>query len=563
MAKDGYWLPYVDAMPESYWNVIPDGDARNFFLCESETGLAAKALRDGKTTVAIWESRNPYNSYKRIRADYDASGMKCLGDITAVDLALLPEEASGSLRKFFKGYVLTDYDNNPESMTVAVVASHVYNALIVDVKLQPAFEAAGYDMLYDATGKTTEDSWREFKDKCNNSALIFEHVTKAELSNIAIANDLFEMNINKKFATREGGNNMELFEEVLAWLAPNAPCYGADAGNDEGEMDEVISRYGCHWVPFDWGYNTTMTSFKYEDRQEGIKYTPLDPVTIDYSKDKRFVSYYMSDGDNCQWLMQTFDDNWYMDPFVSKTKCSFGMAVGNLSMISPVQAKHLLDTKDPSSSIFERGSYYFLDQLGEYKDRDAILKQMAEAQAAQMKRSGVVLLGTVTRGKVDTEEAMKGYQALVDANDDMVGIIAIAYSPYADSKQEILWVTNKKGIDIPVIMTTYCIWNKKDYNDPDEGTPAYIAHKMLSDQKKYNAICIHCWSRFTDIGDSDDELAENLYPGKDAPQVGRVECADLCTRRLDDNYETCSLEELFWRVRMEYRPEQTKALLKL
>ncbi len=558
---DGNWLPCVGTMPSAYWNIVGSDGIDDYMLSESLIGLSALAIEDGVNDVMVWSQESKQTGYVNSINEIKQSGVKCLGDVGVEELALLPADMPGSLRNIYDGYVLIDIEHNPESVSVGAVASHVFRGLIVDIKKKDLFDQAGIEMLYDATQQTVADSWHEFKDKCRNTGLIFNHVGVFLLKNMVIANRWFCININTVYGDPTAPRNWDLFCEVLNWLEPNSPCYGADAGSDEGDLDEIISLYGNHWVPFDWGHNTVMTSLCYKENQGDLKYQPLDPKTIDFSLDKNFISYYMSDGDNCQWLMHSFYDKYYSDPFIDKTKCSFGMACGNLSMISPAQMRFLLEKKRPQSSIFERGSYYFIDKLGQYKDRQAILKQMAEAQAAQMKRNNVVLLGTVTRDKVDSPEAMEGYQAMVDANDNLLGIIAIAYSPYADSDQEIMWVTNKKGIDIPIVMTTYSIWNCQTENHLDEGSPTYIAHKMKRDGKKYNAICIHCWSWFGDTGDSEDELAE--FDTKTYPRVSKVECADMCTRRLPDTYTTCNLEELFWRIRMEYRPEQTKAILGL
>ena len=35
-----------------------------------------------------------------------------------------------------------------------------------------AIKDAGYELKYDARAKSTEDAWREFRDKCSNKALV-------------------------------------------------------------------------------------------------------------------------------------------------------------------------------------------------------------------------------------------------------------------------------------------------------------------------------------------------------------------------------------------------------
>ena len=51
-------------------------------------------------------------------------------------------------------------------------------------------------------------------------------VHTGELADFAIANNLFVINLNKEYNTPSGGQNTDLFKEVLAWLKPNSPVYG-------------------------------------------------------------------------------------------------------------------------------------------------------------------------------------------------------------------------------------------------------------------------------------------------------------------------------------------------
>ena len=121
-----------------------------------------------------------------------------------------------------------------------------------------------------------------------------------------------------------------------------------------------------------------------------------------------------------------------------------------------------------------------------------------------------------------------------------------------------MWFTNKAGYDIPVVTVSYSIWNFGSYNPARDGTPTYIAHKLNAKKDSpFSAVIVHAWSAFADTGDSNDELAENS--GTDARGAS---AAYMCNRRLDSDYEAVSMQELIWRIRMKYRPEQTKEFLK-
>ena len=70
-------------------------------------------------------------------------------------------------------------------------------------------------------------------------------------------------------------------------------------------------------------------------------------------------------------------------------------------------------------------------------------------------------------------------------------------------------------------------------------------------------MSVHAWSKFTDIGDSLDELSENS--GSNIVGAG---AAKLNADKLDENFKVVNVEELIWRIRMHYRPEQTTKWLK-
>jgi hypothetical protein len=581
--ENGNVVPYISSMPSSYWNVTGviwsstqnqlDKDSatgtglRNHVLFQSLVGLSNRALQEGTNDIVLWGySSSEGASYKVAHDWLDAQDIRCLGEVNPLQLALKGENEEGSLRKLIEGYVLTDLEGNQESISVATVAAHVFNAIIVDEVDEHYFKDAGFKMLYDCRKKNLKDAWTAFKDKCNNQALIMIPVWMGELRGYAIEHGLFCFNIlpEREF---KGKTNMILFREVNGWLAPNSPIYGA-SNYDEGETDLVISRFGNNWVPLDWGYNTGITSLCYPERKKSVKYGGYNPLAIDYSitDDYDFVNFYLSDGDNVQWELKDFYGEWYNNKYAQSTKTAFGMSVGQLAMFNPDWLQKLFNEQKRGCSVFDRGSYYFIDYLGEKKNRQEVLWQMAQETAMQMRAANVRILATVSWDSTDSKASREGYQAMIDANDQLDAIFTIAYNPYPDSSEDIQWFSNRNGIDIPVIRTTYAIWNLGDHNDLDQGTPAYIAQKLNQHKNQFNLICLHSWSKFRDIGTSPNTLGENI-PNQDDYSFGACihssGAAELCIKRLDDKFKVVSLEELVWRIRMKYRPDQTKQLLGL
>ena len=557
-----YSMPEMKKKPRKFWTCtgVVSIDNRNsinetetmqglqyHLLCQSLAGLTNRMVEEGKSDVAVWlYDHGGKASYKVSKQALEDMGICEQGVQNGLELACSDYESVDGLRVqlkgFFDGYVLTDVKNNPESGIVASVASHVYNSIIVDVRDKEYFEKAGYSMKYDATHKTTLDAWHEFKDKCNNEALVIMPVQTGELREFAIKNNLFVLNLNKKQGDPRSGQNVDLLEEVLAWLQPNVPVYGWEQGVSEDQFVARISKSGHPMIPCDWSYNHSLTSLLYTERQQPVQAQSFNPKFIDFGKKRNYVSFFLSDGDNIQWMMQDFATSFYDVPEAIEVKMSYGLPVSTLSMMAPAQLHNLMNLRRDECSVLEMlgGGYYYIDTYSQNNNRNDNLKVAAERLAVSMRRYHVGLLGVMAMD-VKSVASKEAYQAFVDANDRLEGIIALQYSPYAGGGGEVFWVTNKNGYDIPVITVRYSLWDRIHER---EGSPDFIASKLKAEAQveSFSAICVHAWSRF-----------EGNAHGAAA--------ARLCAGKLDGRFEVVNMQELVWRLRMSQRPEQTKKYL--
>lgn len=528
-------------------------------LCQSLAGLSNRAVEKGKSDEGVWlldHAGRP--SYQKGLAALENRGARMLGQQTGVELATMLHQ-----RGSFDGYVLTDVENNPESNIVASVAAHVFNALIVDVRDQRFYESAGYSLSYDARRKSTVEAWHEFKGRCNNHALVVMPVQTGEMRDFAITHGLFVLNVNKRYADPTSGQNLALFEEVLQWLAPGAPIFGWESKVGEKVFVDRASLTGHTWIPCDWAYNLPLMSVQRAAAKQAVpaKVKSDDPRCIDFSKKKHFVAYYLSDGDNVQWMLNNYDPDYFNHEACQEMKMGLGMAVYPLSAVAPTQLAHLIARQPADSTIIESlgGGYIYVDTFAKNTvDRVTKLRKHAEQVADTMKQHGVKVLGLMAHD-LDSPAALEGFRLFAKANDQLEGIVAIQYSPYAGGKGSILWVQNGSGFDIPVVTAKYSLWNKGNVNKNNEGTPAFVANRLKAEQgeESFSLISVHAWSKFKDCGMAADELEENRDGNLKGPGA-----AKLCKQHLDDNFETVSVQELIWRIRARHQPEQTARLLR-
>lgn len=574
-----YWIPVNNKHPKKYWSCtgIIGVNSKNdisqtsrtmglqyHLLAQSIQGLSSFAVENDKSDIAVWLDDGDIPAFQNCKTSLENMGILEIGKQTAIELATKDYAGGEDLKKIWRGsdgkhgYVLTDLVNNPESSNVATVAAHVYNSIIVDVRDREFFNSQGYVMRYDASKKTLEDAWKEFKDKCNNKALVVMPVQTGELRSYAIAHKLFVVNLNKKQGSRESGQNAKLFEEILSWLEPNAPVLGWEQGVGEDVFVRRVTKAGNRMVPYDWGYNTDLTGLDYKNRQAG-RVKVDNPKNYIYDKSKNYASFYLSDGDNVQWMFNNFNNrNFYANPEIESTKFSFGLPVANLNMIAPSWMDFLLEQQNPQSSVFESfgGGYFYADEFAVDKDRTNTLKLAVQTTSANMRQRNCRILGLFTMD-CKSEGAMEAYKAYIEGNNMLEGIIVVQYSPYAAADGMIFWFKNSDGYHIPIITTRYAIWNH-GRNRGNQGSPAYVASKINTLEKNsFSTICIHAWSRFTDIESSNDPNAENASGGS----VVGVSAAKKCADRISDNTKVVNLQELIWQLRMYNYPEETKKFL--
>jgi len=573
-----YSLPAITTAPEYYWtctgilgeqshnSLTEDRLAKGLpyhLLAQSLQGLSFLAVAEGKSKTAVWmDDPAGRRSYAVSKAALEEMGIREIGRSDAVALAAIQHDATAPAagwtgRDGSPSYVLTDLRNNPESGNVATVAAHVYQAIIVDVRDSAYYNAHGYAMQYDASKKTVADAWHEFKDRCSNDALVLMPVNTGELRSYAIAHRLFVLNLNKVQGQPEYGQNGALFGEILAWLNPGAPVLGWEQGVGEDVFVKEATRYGHPLVPYDWGYNTDFTALRYKHRQKGTVKAD-NPKNYVYDSAKRYVSFYLSDGDNIQWMMNSFESpHYYSNPDIRETKMSFGLPIFSLSMIAPAQLDNLIARQDAASTLMENfgGGYYYADEFGSQSDRKERLTEIARHTAAHMRQRNCKVLGLFALD-CRSDAAKEAYQAYITANDQLEGIVVVQYDPYAGGNGEIFWFPNAEGYDIPVVTVRYSIWNFKE-NQSNQGTPAYIASQLNSlPTPAFSVVCVHAWSGFADIGDSDDPIAETS-----GRSIVGASAAKQCMKRLAGGHAVVNTQELIWQVRMHYRREQTTAYL--
>ena len=575
--KGQYWMPSWDLsvkenIPTRYFccvDIANHGAKNSITETDHKYGLQAHLLAQSvaglvnanvsKTfQTAVWQEKAGA-AYEKALQYLHGQGITEFGRCNAIELTQKTE-----LQPVINQYILVDVKSNPESGVYAAVASPHLNAYIVDVRDVDVINK-DHKMVLDARNKSTQDAWDEYKDKVNRKGLVVMPVQTGELRDWAIMNKFFVINLNKVQGDPNKGQNAGLLREVLASLEPNSPVFGWESGVAEDVFVEQVSNYGHMMVPCDWFYNATLTSYNYKERQTSVLAKVKNPTELNFnlSSIDRYVAFYLSDGDNVQWMMNDFDnEKYYNHPDANETRMGFGMPFPNLSMMAPSQFEYLVNKQGEQNTLVETfgGGYYYADGFGSAANRSECLKKLAANLASHMRQHRVKILGLMAMD-ARSDVAKEAYAEYIAANDQLEGIVVIQYAPYAGGEGEIMWFRNSKGYNIPVVTAKYAIWDHGTGNSGRQGTPAYVANLIntedIANTNPFSLVSVHAWSNFADIGESDDQGAEAAADG----DVVGPGAAKQCKKRLNENVRVVNVQELIWRVRMFYEPEETQEIL--
>ncbi|CAM5318679.1 hypothetical protein SALBM311S_07950 [Streptomyces alboniger] len=189
-------------------------------------------------------------------------------------------------RQNLAGYVLYDLAGNPPSVNVASSLSGPLRALPVDVSQEAQVRALGLGrQVLDVTGRT--EKWAY-----DNYSRLFSRTTAAELNPSVHYHQRDYIAMTDAFTFYDGVTDWRA--QVLGALKPGAALMGY--GDSEYDMVAQASRCGVTSIPSDLAPNLSALSAVHGN--EGLTQKPLvAPAT----RNKHYVSFVVSDGDNVAW----------------------------------------------------------------------------------------------------------------------------------------------------------------------------------------------------------------------------------------------------------------------
>lgn len=523
-------------------------------IVASLSGLAARAVAEGNADEMIWEDV-PSESYGIL---YEAAiGALAPKSIRTADWReLLREYREAGI---VKGYVLYKKDLSPGkpfsrrksvdlSVNVATVYAGVLGAVLVEESLETEARKAGLKKLKDCRRIEPETCFAELKPVLNNRSVVSMDPKLPNCREYAIANRLMVY-----YGTGD------LAEKVLEWAEPLSPVVGWNCG-EEFVHTAMVSRWGHYNTASDKCENMMVLAAA-SAVMKPAKISKLNPGEIDYLDFSSFHSYLLSDGDNMQWTNGTFltDRNFFANPDKGRFGMNWTSCPCNLSVMSVPAWNIIADGIPENNSIVEYGGGYYYPDLfaSDRPDRKELLAEFAERTGARMNELGVSVLGVIC-SDVNSAESAEAFGIFAGHIKGLSGIVAMQYYPY-ELDGGVKWFEDAEGTDIPVLTAGYSIWDAVDANRPLAGTPEFVSamiNRSVMDkahtgqQPELSFTIVHAWSCFNGGNSS----------SKERPCQG-ASAAYESSRLLLNDIKSVSIDELLWRIRMRYRPEQTNRLI--
>lgn len=528
-------------------------------LVESLSGLAAQAVNEGRFDTMLWidvykqqdnSETLPYNILRD--KSIEALGITDIKEMTLDEIIRLFKR-----KGIIKGYIrytqdkprVKPYASHPDanySVNVATVYASLLRGVLIDDSLLDYAKKNGLKELKDARYESSEECFERNKDKLNNCSALSVPPSMHLMRDYAIAHKLMLY-----------ADQMELMNTVLEWVEPLSPIFGWGCG-DEYDFTSVISRWGHYNTATNLCWNMPFIT-SVGKKAEVLKADDITLDEIDFSDESSFHSFVMSDGDNIQWAMGSYGSSpLYMgNPNIANVSLSWTLCPTELSIISPYTWNEMAAKQLPNFSFIEYGGgYQYPDIFASNRpNRLELVREFARRINCHLQKLNIKIFGFICFN-VASDEAQEAFQIYAEEMPGLTGMLAVQYFPY-ELEGEIYWKTNKQGIDIPVVTSRYSLWNEVNPYRPRAGVPEYIASlinrdELVAQAKEQSTLSwtiVHAWSDYS--------KTSRVTP---TPTVG-FNSVKTTQDMLLPSIKCVSANELLWRIRMRYRPEQTKQIL--
>jgi hypothetical protein len=399
------------------------------------------------------------------------------------------------------GYVVYEKDKSnkprnstrPENLSVNLATSLCapLSAIAVEESQQKRAKALGLSELADCRGRNYAWLWNQVGDQLSRKYinLTDPRITSSRALAVALSAPVV-LNIDN-----QGG-----YADALDRSQPGGYVWGWGL-TPEDRFVEPASKHGLAVTPASLLSNLPILASaapKTLARADQPKST-----TLKLDQDTHYVAFLLSDGDNLSWNLgnQLTSQNFWNHPDRGTLPFGWGWSMTAMPEASPDAWRYLVSQAKPNDALFNQsiGGYTYIDQW----PRGAA-RMYATWMGEQLKKLGIRITTTFAKDW-DAPASKRAYRALAQEAQDLRGVFALQYHPYADGKGTINWYGNARH-RLPVLAALTSIWDHPP--NAHFGPPRHAA-KLVNQwasqpvrrpEDRFTWVAIHAWSEFDGVG---------------------------------------------------------------
>lgn len=469
-------------------------------MVQSVAGLAAQAVNEGRFNELLWVdygSEPGAEWYRRLTRRLELETRQ------SPDVWELVKEYHEA--GVIDGYVLYRWESTPrsvrghgvdgdQSVNAGTMLAGLHRGILVEEHMEERARELGLEKLADARDVSVEEVFEQSKENLADRWVLLQSPCFSFARDLAIAHRMPVV-----FGTGE------YTDSVYAWMPPGGLVIGWNNAHEDVSVIQ-LSRYGHTLIPSDWSGNMTALSAGATTRDSRSKFTrpaPAVPETRATGERPR-MGLFMSDGDNLQWLLNSFTHNesFWANPRRGEFPMGWGLPAADLMQTAPDVHDYLVETQSDQDTILIHMGYYYPDLLGSElsaAERERTLRLMGRRIEATLQESGAGML-TFLVHDLEASEAVEAYRIFAESSPSLEAMFAIQYHPYEGGEGKVYRIETDDGREVPVVTARYAMWADTSGRPRAGGLDELprIVRRDIQDDKLVDGswIILHAWSRF-------------------------------------------------------------------
>lgn len=385
-------------------------------------------------------------------------------------------------RHLFSSYILCSCDDESVNAALSFASGCSDNTVVsCDPNVTSLLDAASIPRSYDARNWTVLQMVSQFSCKFNSRVSTLQRPQAT-----CCLTDFAVYSRSLHWWTDADMHSSPLVSYALGLLQPLAAVFGW--GADEGQTTAALSSVSAFIHASDWARNVPfLSSLPLDGHMTHQEPTPTTPLS---SSPKHTVAFLMTDGDNIQWLLQSFiSSEWWQSPLRGSFPLGWTLSPA-LSLLSPMTAHYIASTASSNDSFVAApsGIGYTNPDIWPTNDHDTSLSQFASLTAQTMRDTMNMTICNII-GQTYSDSAS---EVMLNEN-QMEALFWYDYYSYSSENGTIRWI-NTQSSKKPVIGARFQLWSGTFDN------PSQLAAKLNAmpndptSEFGYSLVAVHVWT---------------------------------------------------------------------